>query len=221
MGQALCGCLGSIAGSKSVRLAVLVVLALCGAVFALCVFVKASRFTAGLGAAPPPPAPSSPPLLPSLFADFSSGRRDRSGSGSGGAASGEERCRAILERLFGRPFPKVRPEWLTNPATGHRLELDCYCEELGLAVEYDGIQHSVFVPHFHGTEDKFDAQVQRDRHKERLCQEHRVSLVRVPYTHHGEDRLEPFLRAELQRRGFLRPSVPTEERGGKAAAADR
>ena len=45
---------------------------------------------------------------------------------------GERFCRAFFEQLFARPFPKRRPVWLKS-ADGSRLELDGYCEEMGLA----------------------------------------------------------------------------------------
>ena len=109
-----------------------------------------------------------------LMADFRSPSR-------GAPVSGEARCRELLERWFGRPFPKVRPDWLVNPKTGHRLELDCFNEELRLAVEYDGIQHSVFVPHFHASEAAFAAQQERDRAKEAACAERGVALVRADW----------------------------------------
>jgi hypothetical protein len=58
--------------------------------------------------------------------------------------SRENTTRQCLERLFSKPFPKVRPAFLKDPASGQRwpLELDTYCAELKLAVEFHGIQVS-------------------------------------------------------------------------------
>ena len=58
--------------------------------------------------------------------------------------SRENTTRQCLERLFSKPFPKVRPSFLKDPANGQRwpLELDTYCAELKLAVEFHGIQVS-------------------------------------------------------------------------------
>src|SRR5271166_3797212 len=60
----------------------------------------------------------------------------------------EERCREIFKEIFGLEFKTVRPDWLKNPATGKRLELDGYNPNImtpmgrGIAFEYDGIQHA-------------------------------------------------------------------------------
>lgn len=94
----------------------------------------------------------------------------------------ECRLNAIVERLFKRPFKKCKPEWLKNPTTGRRLELDLYNAELGLAFEYDGAQHHHFVPHFHVSQDHFKYRQLLDRLKDKLCQTHGVVLVRVPHT---------------------------------------
>src|SRR5208337_1692102 len=42
----------------------------------------------------------------------------------------ENRCRQIFEKIFRKRFPKLRPEWLINPATGRRLELDGFCTSI-------------------------------------------------------------------------------------------
>lgn len=96
---------------------------------------------------------------------------------------GERYCVEFLEVLFPEhKFKKVRPEWLVNPVTGRRLELDGYNEELKLAVEYNGIQHYVY-PNFTGcTEEEFKNQLYRDKLKETLCDKHGVCLIRIPYS---------------------------------------
>lgn len=59
---------------------------------------------------------------------------------------GEALMRAALEECFpDHKFVKTRQlGWLGG------LELDCYCEELRLAAEYQGVQHAVYTPYFHG-----------------------------------------------------------------------
>ncbi len=52
----------------------------------------------------------------------------------------EELCRVAFEQIFETPFPKVRPKWLRN-IRGNIMELDGFSEELGIAFEYQGIQH--------------------------------------------------------------------------------
>lgn len=65
------------------------------------------------------------------------------------------------------------------------MELDCYNEELRLAVEYNGKQHYVYDkqrPAFGMKEADFDKMVKRDKLKKQLCEKHGVRLIVVPYT---------------------------------------
>lgn len=94
----------------------------------------------------------------------------------------EELCREILEKKYNLPFPNVRPDWLVNPLTGRRLELDCYNEQLSIAVEYNGYQHYVFPNRFHKSKEEFDRQQARDKLKQEMCKQRGIKLVIVPYT---------------------------------------
>lgn len=92
-------------------------------------------------------------------------------------------CKLILQELVGVPFYTVRPSWLTNPLTGRCLELDCYNDQLHLALEYNGKQHYKDVPCFHKGKDRaLEMQVFRDEVKKTLCDKHGVTLIIVPYT---------------------------------------
>jgi hypothetical protein len=95
---------------------------------------------------------------------------------------GETECRRVLEEYFCKPFPNLRLPWLANPETGGWLELDCYNEELALAVEYNGYQHYHWPNAFHRTEQEFRQQLRRDEFKQRRCQEEGVHLISVPFT---------------------------------------
>ena len=96
-------------------------------------------------------------------------------------SKGERKCREVMERLYGRSFPKVRPQFLRNPETGYLLELDCYCEELQLAVEYNGIQHYVWPNFTNQSYENFIKQRRRDQLKVDLCDLNGVYLITVPY----------------------------------------
>lgn len=89
---------------------------------------------------------------------------------------GEEMLREILEKTYGKKFPNVRPSWLLNPNTGHELELDCYCEDLKLAFEYQGQQHYNPVSFF-GGEASHKKIVERDRIKKKICEDRGIKLV--------------------------------------------
>lgn len=110
----------------------------------------------------------STPAVPSVSGPFTS--------------RGEIRCREIMEKLTGEKFEKVRPSWLTNPVTQQKLELDCYCEKLKLAVEYNGEQHYKYNSYMHqNSRDRFYNQQYRDLIKKDLCDKNHVRLIVVPY----------------------------------------
>jgi len=94
---------------------------------------------------------------------------------------GERQCRLVMETLYGKSFPKVRPQFLRNPETGRLLELDCYCEELGIAVEYNGVQHYKWPNYTNQSYEKFIRQCGRDQLKVDLCDLNNVYLITVPY----------------------------------------
>ena len=57
-----------------------------------------------------------------------------------------------------------------------------YCEQLGVSLEYDGAHHYHFTPHFHKTHAAFVQQQWLDHRKERICAEHDIHLIRIPYS---------------------------------------
>jgi hypothetical protein len=119
-------------------------------------------------------------------------------------SKGELECRRVLQNIFKRPFNKSRPNFLSNPVTGgnFNLELDCYDQDLGIAVEYNGVQHYKFVPYFHRNKEAFLNQKYRDDMKRRICKEHGIVLIEVPYTIKVEN-IEGFIQNELKRNGVV------------------
>lgn len=116
-------------------------------------------------------------------------------------SKGEVECRRVLEQLFNKPFPKIRPNFLRNPVTSeemsdNNLELDCYNDELKLAVEYNGAQHYKYIPYFHKSKDSFHNQKYRDYMKQNMCKENGITLIEVPYTVKVED-IKSFLLKKL------------------------
>lgn len=111
-------------------------------------------------------------------------------------SSGELETRASLERIFHRNFSKIRPAFLVNPETGRRLELDCFNEQIRLAVEYSGAQHFAFPNAFHKSQAEFEAQQRRDYYKEQMCLRERIILIIVPFTVKRCE-IEAFLRTAI------------------------
>jgi hypothetical protein len=120
-------------------------------------------------------------------------------------SKGEAECRRVLQSLLRKPFPSQRPDFLRNPVTGgnFNLELDCYNAELGLAVEYNGVQHYKYTPYFHRSKDHFMNQKYRDDMKKRICKENRIVLIEVPHTVKLEN-IREFLVEELRKNGYLK-----------------
>lgn len=93
----------------------------------------------------------------------------------------EEECRVVLEELIGEKCPPAQPDFLINPETGRRLELDCYNERYKIALEYNGIQHYVWPNFTKQSKQEFIAQVRRDIFRVDMCDRNGVYLITVPY----------------------------------------
>lgn len=79
--------------------------------------------------------------------------------------------RKLLAQKYTSPvLYNTRPEWLSNPATGKRLELDIFYPEERIAIEIQGIHHQTI------------AQKERDEIKRRVCKERGIELYEVDTT---------------------------------------
>lgn len=146
-------------------------------------------------------------LLTSSFNRKSSDRFQRNTgdrSSDGADSKGETECRRVLRHLFNKPFNKVRPSFLRNHITDgeNNLELDCYDDDLKIAVEYNGVQHYKYVPFFHKTKDAFYNQKYRDDMKRRLCKENGITLIEVPYNIKLEN-IRHFIVSELRQKMII------------------
>jgi len=93
---------------------------------------------------------------------------------------GENLVLSIFEEITGYKFVKQRHDWIRNPLTNYSLELDGYCAELKLAVEYQGYQHYGLVKKFKQTQQQLESQKYRDNYKKQACKENNVCLLIVP-----------------------------------------
>jgi len=116
-------------------------------------------------------------------------------------SKGEIECRKILERIFDKPFPTIRPDFLMNDITGKPLEIDCCNMELKIGVEYNGRQHYQYTPGMHKNYESFRLQQYRDNMKIEKCKENDFILIIVPYTIDIEN-IENYLIEELRIRGY-------------------
>ncbi|OHD25750.1 MAG: hypothetical protein A2086_14180 [Spirochaetes bacterium GWD1_27_9] len=58
------------------------------------------------------------------------------------------------------------------------LQLDIYLPNINLAFEYDGEQHYKYMSYFHKNKQDFLEQQDRDRFKDRRCEEEGITLIR-------------------------------------------
>ena len=129
-------------------------------------------------------------------------------AGPSGYGKYENECRRILQRLFQRPFPKIRPSFLRNPHTGRNLELDMYNQDIALALEYDGVFHTRFHPRFHQTVADFEYQKVKDQLKDAMCKQNAITLIRVPHTVPFCG-LEKYIVEQLRAHSMFRRQLPT------------
>jgi len=139
-----------------------------------------------------PPAPLAAPRPVVQQPELQADRKTGESATASFTSRGEAECGRVLKSLFPRHSfqSRVRPQWMMNDFPGRRtaprpLELDYFCEELKLAVEYNGKQHRELVPHFHGRDEhasaRLHAQLLRDAMKARKCRERGVELIVVWY----------------------------------------
>lgn len=98
-----------------------------------------------------------------------------------GESKGETLCRELAQKIFGKPFEKIRPDFLKNDVTGKNLELDIFNQELMLAIEFNGRQHYEYIPFFHKNKHDFLTQRYRDEMKKVKCKENGIRLIEVRY----------------------------------------
>ncbi|MFH1520520.1 MAG: hypothetical protein ABID61_02655, partial [Candidatus Micrarchaeota archaeon] len=96
------------------------------------------------------------------------------------AGKSERICRKYFETIFNEPFPKRKLKWLVN-SKGNLMELDGYCEKLGIAFEYHGPQHYKDNELFHKVR-TLQQQKEDDNLKEKLCRERGIAVLVVPYS---------------------------------------
>lgn len=117
----------------------------------------------------------------------------------------ENKCRAIVENIFQKPFPSMRPDFLKNPETNRNLECDLMNPELKLCIERNGEQHYKQVNHFQ-TSEEYNKQIQRDQLKQSLLAKQGYTLITIPYTIHY-DVLDQYIPYKLSQYSSLKPYV--------------
>lgn len=117
-----------------------------------------------------------------------------------------ECCRGILQQLTGKATDEL-PSWLINTKTHEPLTLDYYNKELRLALVYHGRRHYIFSSYYHQTIEEYLRQQDQDQMKIRLCYQHNIHLIIVPYVVVEDDQLMGFIRENLPQRCYAKPKL--------------
>jgi len=90
---------------------------------------------------------------------------------------GERTCRLSFEKIFGKDFNSIRPNWLKNKL-GNKMELDGYNEELKVAFEHQGRQHysTTNINHRYVKQSTID----NDKQKANICEDLGIKIIYIP-----------------------------------------
>lgn len=110
-----------------------------------------------------------------------------------------------LENITGHKFPTVNPSWLVdtsdNKGKPRTLELDGYCRDLAIALEFSGPLHTKWNSR-NETYEKYFRRVKHDVIKKKVCADHGVNLIVIdmslPSRHWNS-----YLKSRLYDIGFL------------------
>lgn len=119
---------------------------------------------------------------------------------------GEEICRDYFKKIFKKEFPSSYPSWLKNK-NRQQLELDGYCEGLGIAFEHQGRQHYNQELFFHKNKADLLKLQHHDQLKLNLCEQHNVKLIQIPDVLYfiGLDKIEVFLKDIFKKQNIIYP----------------
>ena len=114
----------------------------------------------------------------------------------------ENECRQILEEYFdGYKFITVRPNFLKYPLTNRNLEIDCYNEDLNIALEYNGLQHYEYKNIYHKTYEDFLSRQNRDNFKYKKLHSMGINLIIVKY---DVKDLISYIQSKLKELGYIK-----------------
>lgn len=94
---------------------------------------------------------------------------------------GNDVIQTISDILNEKPIKEWTCPQLKNPKTGMNLFIDAYFPNANIALEYDGEQHYKFVPHFHGTIEKFKYQQSLDKFKDNTLALMDIKVIRIKF----------------------------------------
>lgn len=103
--------------------------------------------------------------------------RDNDGCSYCNRSKGERRIENILRHNHVEFIPQYK---FVDCKYKRHLPFDFYLPHMGIAIEYDGSQHTQ-INHFRRTKEIFDEAHLRDQVKTWYCRSHSIQLIRIPY----------------------------------------
>lgn len=104
----------------------------------------------------------------------------------------KSRGEAAILSLLNKNNIKVEPQKKVSFTKYDYGIFDFYLPQNGAAIEYDGIQHFEEVDRFGGKE-AFEKTQKRDQIKNQWCKNNNITLIRIPYTHLKDLKIEDLL----------------------------
>lgn len=92
-------------------------------------------------------------------------------------------CNLVGKKLV---YRNVHPIWARSDKDV-LLEFDIVIPDKKILIEYDGIQHFIYPNFFHKSRDDFDAQLFRDKLKNKLAKINKWKLIRFNYKENIDD----------------------------------
>lgn len=118
----------------------------------------------------------------------------------------EKKITSFLNKVFGKKsFIKIKPEFLRNPQTGFKLEIDAYSKNLNLAIEINGDQHYIFSKFFHQTMEKFLKIKERDLWKKEQIKKQNINFIVLDIRIRNLSKIKSLLRESLVKLGYKIP----------------
>lgn len=99
---------------------------------------------------------------------------------------------AVSKILRENNIPFESEKILFKFANGHVAKFDFYVDEKYI-IEYDGETHYQYNLHGWHSEKQLKAQQERDIIKNQWCKDNNIPLIRIPYTHLGDLKIEDLL----------------------------
>jgi len=97
------------------------------------------------------------------------------------SAPGNAVVNLISKIIKEKPIKEWTCPQLKNPKTGMSLFIDGYFPDSQIAIEYDGVQHYEFTPHFHKDISSFRYQQSLDRFKDAVMDTMGINMIRIRY----------------------------------------